>query len=122
MGCDPIVDTITHDSPIAKLLKLPMDTYDVATISLVLSYLPSPLQRLQMLEKAWQLLFFIERFASEFVSAFSFGGCFCGPSLLFLRSNAFVSAEGCLQKSVLVLFLRQVVLFLRPRVFFIRTL
>merc|ERR1719161_1449069 len=56
MGCDPVSDSISNDQTAKQLLRLPVNTYDVATISLVLSYLPSPSKRMQMLEKTWQLL------------------------------------------------------------------
>jgi len=39
-----------------KLLQLPSSSYDVITMSLVLSYLPTPQQRLVMIKKARQLL------------------------------------------------------------------
>jgi len=42
--------------PSGKLLQLPRGHFDVITLSLVLSYLPSPAQRLAMVQKARQLL------------------------------------------------------------------
>lgn len=50
-GCQPVLDPTMQ-----KLLKLPVNTYDVVTISLVLSYLPSPMQRVEMVKRARQLL------------------------------------------------------------------
>ena len=51
-----IVTQQVDDSKLRRCLKLPENTYDAATISLVLSYLPTPRQRLVMIEQAWKFL------------------------------------------------------------------
>jgi hypothetical protein len=52
-GAAPVFD---DDDGVRRLRQLPGETFDVATISLVLSYLPTPEQRVAMLRKARDLL------------------------------------------------------------------
>ncbi len=53
---ESIITQQIDDSNLMRCLKLPENTYDAATISLVLSYLPTPEQRLVMIEQAWKFL------------------------------------------------------------------